>query len=146
MTKAEKAKYMRDWHAKHPGYRKQKSQEWYAAHPGYNYAASKRCRDAKPEKYKAMDRERQLRTDYEVGTEWYENEFAKQGGVCAICGDPPGVNRTKRLSIDHNHTTQQNRGLLCVLCNTALNRIEKVASWGAKAEAYLAKYEGGDDN
>ncbi|MBW1743926.1 MAG: endonuclease VII domain-containing protein [Deltaproteobacteria bacterium] len=47
----------------------------------------------------------------------------RQGGVCAICGDPETNQRngrTIRLSIDHDHETGQVRGLLCVRCNTGL--------------------------
>ena len=43
--------------------------------------------------------------------------LAEQGGVCAICGNPP---KTRGLSIDHDHKTGAVRGLLCFRCNRAL--------------------------
>ena len=49
--------------------------------------------------------------------ELYERLFAEQGGVCAICGNPP---KTRRLHIDHEHSTNRVRGLLCFRCNNAL--------------------------
>lgn len=50
-----------------------------------------------------------------------DDEFKRvsmaQNDSCSICGNPP---RRTRLSIDHNHTTGEVRGLLCDLCNTML--------------------------
>jgi len=51
-----------------------------------------------------------------------------QGGVCAICKEPP---TTKRLAVDHKHEKQDKkqpalvkrknvRGLLCWICNRAI--------------------------
>jgi hypothetical protein len=42
----------------------------------------------------------------------------KQGNVCAICGK--GLEKDKRLAVDHNHKTGKIRGLLCVNCNMML--------------------------
>ena len=47
-----------------------------------------------------------------------------QGGVCAICGQPPSVvirgESIARLSVDHDHVTGRIRGLLCTSCNRLL--------------------------
>jgi hypothetical protein len=40
----------------------------------------------------------------------YQVLFAKQDGVCAICERP---SRTKRLAVDHDHATNEVRGLCC---------------------------------
>jgi hypothetical protein len=48
----------------------------------------------------------------------YDDMLRHQGGVCAICHKPP-KGRT-HLPVDHNHKTGEIRGLLCILCNTAL--------------------------
>ena len=39
---------------------------------------------------------------------------------CAICGDPPKAD--KRLSLDHDHATGLDRGLLCQPCNIGLGQ------------------------
>lgn len=45
-----------------------------------------------------------------------EAMFNLQGGVCAICGG--GANgRNSSLHVDHCHTTNRVRGLLCFSCN-----------------------------
>jgi hypothetical protein len=46
-----------------------------------------------------------------------------QGGICPICADPlPGVDRTH---IDHCHTTNRVRGLLCGPCNQGIGLLRE---------------------
>lgn len=61
----------------------------------------------------------------------YENLLEAQGGVCAICKQPP---RRNYLSVDHDHSTGRIRGLLCVRCNLS---VEWMIAWGQRATAYL---------
>ena len=44
--------------------------------------------------------------------------------ICNICGKLPAETKTKRLVIDHNHTTNIIRGWLCDFCNTKLGVFE----------------------
>lgn len=65
-----------------------------------------------------QSRDRLLRFRFGIGIEKYDALFAKQNGVCAICG---GTSLTGRnLAVDHCHFTGAVRGLLCGPCNTAL--------------------------
>jgi len=48
----------------------------------------------------------------------YESLVSEFGELCMICGAEPSNNR--RLFIDHNHSTNEIRGLLCSNCNTGL--------------------------
>lgn len=57
-------------------------------------------------------------------------EYRKIHTKCEICGkDVMDVqkehNRFKQLCIDHNHNTNEFRGLLCMTCNSALGWFEK---------------------
>jgi Recombination endonuclease VII len=47
----------------------------------------------------------------------YDGIWEDQGGVCAICGQPPTNNL---LAVDHDHVTGRVRGLLCAPCNRHL--------------------------
>lgn len=49
----------------------------------------------------------------------YDAQLAKQGGGCAICGQPPGA---RRLHVDHDHLTGTARGLCCWACNATIGR------------------------
>lgn len=71
------------------------------------------------------------RVRYDLSAEGYDLLLQKQGGVCAICGQPERLKSTngsgeiaKDLSVDHCHDTGQIRGLLCRSCNFALGHME----------------------
>jgi len=72
----------------------------------------------------------------------YQAMLDEQGGMCAICKQPEtntlnGVVRA--LSVDHDHGTDEIRGLLCGKCNTRLH--DGVAiEWYARAAAYLHRH------
>lgn len=48
--------------------------------------------------------------------------FDKQHGVCAICGRENASGR--RLAVDHDHKTDDVRGLLCFKRNAALGCVD----------------------
>lgn len=56
---------------------------------------------------------------------------------CAICGDLP---QTTRLSIDHDHKSGKNRGLLCSSCNSLLGFAKDSPARLMRALAYLRKH------
>ena len=53
-----------------------------------------------------------------ITKEQYDIVFEAQEGLCAICKQPP--KNTHALAMDHNHKTNEFRGLLCKECNRAL--------------------------
>lgn len=66
--------------------------------------------------------------------------IAKHGDFCGICGKP-GSAFKKRLSVDHNHKTDQIRGLLCFRCNKFILGRQTIDT-AKRMLAYLLKYEG----
>ena len=70
----------------------------------------------------------------------FEKLLHKQQGRCAICNNELNSSRYSRLSIDHNHTTGNIRGLLCTNCNTALGLLKENISVFERAIAYLKSY------
>jgi len=62
----------------------------------------------------------------------FEKMWKKQKGRCACCGK-----RAKRLIVDHDHQTNEVRGLLCYRCNMGLGHYERDRDL---YEAYLAGY------
>ena len=77
------------------------------------------------------NRDTRLRREFGITLEQYNAMLAEQGGVCAICGEPPTVvnyrpsrrqGRPTRpiLVVDHDHGTGKIRGLLCIHCNRGL--------------------------
>ena len=82
-----------------------------------------------------------------VGDYWIA--YVEQDGQCKICGtgiEPSAVGRRrlsphqhKRFSayIDHNHETNEFRGLLCVRCNSGLGMFNDDPNLLVAAKDYL---------
>jgi hypothetical protein len=51
-----------------------------------------------------------------ITPEYYDSLLLAQKGVCAICGGK----EKRKLAVDHDHSTNKIRGLLCTRCNNGL--------------------------
>lgn len=76
----------------------------------------------------------QLKLKFGISLEQYEQMHEAQHGLCAICRKPSGQ---LALAVDHDHATDVVRGLLCSLCNVALERLEMIPFWPELAMEYL---------
>lgn len=87
--------------------------EGLAAHNAY-------MRSKQPE-YSDRQHRGNVAKRYGVAKDWYDKKLEEQGGVCAICFKPETVvhksGKTRRLTVDHNHETNEVRDLLCSACN-----------------------------
>lgn len=69
----------------------------------------------------------------------FEQTLANQNGKCAICGtDDPGKTN---WHADHNHKTNEKRGILCHKCNTGLGLLQDDVDVLCAAINYLKKYK-----
>jgi hypothetical protein len=92
-----------------------------------------RCKQCESRTYKeyadknlGRSRKSNLKLKYGVTEEMYLSTLASQDGKCGICGATESGRRdTPWLLVDHNHTTDKVRGLLCHPCNVAIGMIEK---------------------
>lgn len=117
----------------------------------YNAAKARRYRDAHPEN---RERERQanrkmtLKRFHGITPDEYDEMVARQHGVCAICGQGPGVR--PHLVVDHYHETPDQgpfhqrpdliRGLLCDSCNRGLGFFDDNAERLRSAAMYLDRW------
>jgi hypothetical protein len=78
---------------------------------------------------------------YGVDEEWFKAKLAEQNGTCALCEKTEDAKPGSRgrLSVDHDHATGANRGLLCNTCNMRLAGLES-QHWFQRAQAYLRQY------
>jgi DNA-directed RNA polymerase subunit RPC12/RpoP len=68
----------------------------------------------------------------------YEEKLAEQNYRCAICGtSDPG---TTNWHADHDHKTNQKRGILCHKCNTGLGLLKDDVEILCAAIEYLNNY------
>ena len=64
-------------------------------------------------------RDWQYRHKYNITLADYDNLFAQQDGLCAICGKHQDE-LPRRLSVEHCHSSNQIRGLTCQNCNNKI--------------------------
>lgn len=112
-----------------------------------NKAKTRAWQAANPEKVKAQANKRvalglnraQIRhRKYGIGATEYAAMLAAQGGVCAICGRAAsGRKDSTELCVDHCHTSNQIRGLLCHSCNRGIGLLQDSEEVLEKALAYL---------
>ena len=107
-------------------------------HSRASYEARKKS--SAPHARRDYDRKIRLKSKYGLTLEAYDEMLEAQGGVCAICLEPPGVDAWDRsLHVDHNHKTGKVRGLLCGHCNTAIGKFRDDPQRLARAMEYLEK-------
>lgn len=72
--------------------------------------------------------------------------YKEQDGRCAICGIRGDVRelgyvKRKSLCVDHDHTTNAIRGLLCVPCNLGIGNLADDPVIISNALKYLKKHK-----
>jgi hypothetical protein len=87
-------------------------------------------------------RDKHYRKLYGMTLAEYEEMSQNQGGVCAICGEPPAEDSGRGhgvLVVDHCHTNGHVRGLLCATCNLAIGYLKDNPDILLSATQYLLK-------
>lgn len=74
---------------------------------------------------------------YGLTPETHDALLAAQGGVCAICHEPGQVWAERNLHVDHDHETNEVRGLLCGRCNVGLGFFREDTDRMLRAIEYL---------
>jgi hypothetical protein len=109
----------------------------------YNKHYRKRC--AAKEKAYRNTPERQLAemTDnlrqYGITFDEYKVMWIEQGGCCGICGKHQNE-FDKALGVDHCHSSNKVRGLLCKSCNLAIGHLKDDVMLLDKAKEYLLRF------
>lgn len=98
------------------------------------------------QKFPSNERARNLKRYYGITPERYNELLKEQNNACAICRKEEtaidGKSGTiKRLSIDHCHTSNNIRGLLCGRCNTTLGKLEDNVNLLQAMINYLNKHK-----
>ncbi len=95
-------------------------------------------------KWRAANKDRSkdhdLKTHYGIAIGTYDALFEKQNGQCAICKttEPGGKGR---FHLDHCHTTNDIRGLLCHNCNLGIGYMKHSEVTIKAAIDYLKNYD-----
>jgi hypothetical protein len=93
------------------------AQAWRDANIERHREMNRAWRDANRDRIRSTH----LAKKYGLTVEQYEAMIAGQGGVCAVCRQPPRPeHRGGMLHVDHDHETGVVRGALCASCNLLL--------------------------
>lgn len=131
MADASTLAYRREWYAKNKDKSKSYADKWRAANPDKVRARARRWAANNRDKVRDSD----LRRRYGISLAEYNSLLESQSGGCAICGNTD----IKALHVDHDHNTNEVRGLLCGQCNRAIGLLGDDYSRVAKAARYLER-------
>ncbi len=131
--------------------RETKDASEFSAHSGHSTGLQPRCRDC----IRKYDRDRwnnnpavrkwaknyQLTKKYGIDLELFEFILQEQGNCCRICkrkeSEVP-FNNGQPWQVDHNHSTNKFRGIICTECNLGLGKFKDNAATLISAATYLS--------
>jgi hypothetical protein len=90
--------------------------------------------------HKELDFKSDLKKNYGISFEQYQEMYTKQKGNCACCGQHESAFKRK-LHVDHCHKTKQVRGLLCTQCNPGIGYFQESIERLKMAITYLEKFK-----
>jgi hypothetical protein len=96
--------------------------------------------EERKKKMRIYGREYHLKTQYNLTKEQYNQMLIDQNHKCAICGIDEKEAIKGKLYVDHCHSTNKVRALLCHACNAGLGLMRDSIPVLAKAISYLDKY------
>lgn len=102
-------------------------------------------RKAQYEARRDYSRDLAFKAKFGISLERYNAMLAEQDSACAVCGQPESATRNGKprwLAVDHNHTTNAVRGLLCHACNILIGYAREDAHILRAAIDYLEKHNG----
>lgn len=117
------------------------ARKWRAGNPELVAAQNRRWQEDAGYKARMQEygRRHRLFRRYGVTVKAYDDLFNRQGGLCAICREPPSTENSRwgLLQVDHCHVTGAVRGLLCGPCNMGLGNFKDDLSRLESARSYL---------
>lgn len=123
------------WHEHLRRKKDESAKDWNARQRANRIAANPR-----------MESDRNIKRRFGITREQYDEKLKSQNGGCAICGQKEtalnGVTGTiKLLAVDHCHTTNKVRALLCGRCNTTLGKVDDNIELLQSMIDYLTKHK-----
>lgn len=121
--------YNRAWNKKHPEKQRAYRAKWREKH-------GKKWRQENPELCRAI----RLKEKYGLSLDAFQVLWDSQVGRCKICGVALTQSGKGAAHVDHDHTTDRVRGLLCRDCNSVLGFAHDRTKVLQKAVEYLDFY------
>lgn len=106
--------------------------------PKHYASLQKSWRQRNPERDKLINKRAAIKAAYGLSLEDVDAMLSTQGHSCLICGSTTSSGRN--WHIDHCHTTNQVRGILCHHCNVGLGHFKDDPEILSSAINYLNKF------
>ncbi len=119
----------------------EKAKRWREKHPEKHLESQRKWREKNKEYNSDRQRKYQLKYSYGITEIDYTRMLTEQDGKCAICSTSAPTGRWKVFAVDHCHTTNTIRGLLCNECNRGMGLMKDDASRLRMAAEYLDKHK-----
>jgi len=106
------------------------------------YKTQKEWKEKNKDRCAEYNRKSNLKINYGISLEEYNNILNKQNGGCALCGMTQEESLKidgRHLCVDHCHNTGINRGILCSNCNRGLGLLKDNVDIFKNAIEYLEK-------
>jgi len=85
----------------------------------------------------------QLQRIHGISLDEYYSLLSDQSGVCAICKSPDPI-KGDHFHVDHCHSTNQVRGLLCAHCNVGIGHFKDSHDLLEEAVRYIRRFREDD--
>jgi hypothetical protein len=118
--------YMREYQRTHKEAKKKRDVEFYQRNKTRLQATSRQYHADHREERKAYSQEHYYQTKYGISVEDKQTMFKDQHGLCYLCGK--SMPSWEESYVEHNHVTDEIRGLAHPVCNTQLGVIETLVS------------------
>ncbi len=130
------------WKNNHREEIKRNWRNWYKMATPEQRKRQRKWIDEHPEQFKATTRARRYKVEFGTTIPQYEVMLKMQNSSCAICDRlNSGRKSDKYFIVDHDHQTNQVRGLLCHHCNIALGHMNDDVDVLEKMISYLKKHK-----
>lgn len=132
--------YQKQWRDNHPESCKKSKRLYYSTHPEYRKKLikdSEKWKKNHPEKVKQISRRASIKCSYGLSYEDWLKIWKNQDGKCAICGEI--FTKPSNAYTDHDHKTDEIRGLLCRKCNFGIGLFNDNPELLMNAIRYLQK-------
>ncbi len=126
--------YKHEWYVQNKEHCLQRSRIYAEEHSSLIQEIAERWKSNHPGELSKAQRKSHLKRTYNLSLEDYNKLYIAQSGKCAICDQ-----FEEKLDVDHDHTTNEIRGLLCRQCNVALGMIQENMSILSNMAMYVLK-------
>jgi hypothetical protein len=130
-------KLRKNWYSKNREDVIQRTKQWQQQNRERHLATQRKRREENREALREKDRTRWLNAKYGLTPEGFDQLLAEQHGACAVCGRKMGQD----LHVDHDHKTNEVRGLLCGSCNRGIGLLQENPTHLHQAGRYLTDFK-----